>query len=279
MKTHLDYLMENDEEIRRLEIKTDVSAVHRQAEWAGIQKGMRVADIGCGPGKTTKAIVDLVGPNGEAVGIEISPERVAYARQKYTDPNLRFEHRNAIEPLDDLGLFDFIWVRFLLEYHRDKAFEIVKNLTRILRPGGIMCLIDLDYNCLSHFGIPEKLATALREIMGLLDTRAKFDPFVGIKLYSFLYDLGYDAIDATMTPHHLIFGSLNAVDDFNWTKKVEVAAKNSGFRFDAYPGGYDAFFSDFRTCFADPRRFTYTPLIACRGLKPVDYEENRLNPN
>jgi hypothetical protein len=47
--------------------------------------------------------------------------------------------------------------------------------------------------------------------------------------------LGYDAIDATITPHHLIYGSLNAVDDFNWTKKVEVAAKKSGFVFDAYP--------------------------------------------
>jgi SAM-dependent methyltransferase len=268
MDSHLDYLMENDDEIRRLEIKTDISAVHRQARWAGLKKGMRVADIGCGPGKTSRAIADLLGPTGEVVGVEISPHRVAYAREKYADGRVRFVHRNAIEPLDDLGLFDFIWVRFLLEYHRDKAFQIVKNLSQILRPGGVLCLIDLDYNCLNHFGIPERLSKALHQIMGLLEERANFDPFVGIKLYSFLYDLGYDAIDATITPHHLIYGSLNAVDDFNWTKKVEVAAKKSGFVFDAYPGGYDAFYDDFRTCFADPRRFTYTPMIACRGQKP-----------
>ena len=269
MESHLDYLMENDEEIRRLEIKTDIAAVHRQARWAGIKKGMRVADIGCGPGKTSQAIVDLVAPGGAVVGIDISPHRIAYAREKYPAENLRFEHRNALHPLDDLGLFDFVWVRFLLEYHRDKAFEIVQNVSEIIRPGGILCLIDLDYNCLNHFGIPDRLVSAIRQIMGLLEQQANFDPFVGIKLYSFLYDLGYDAIDATMTPHHLIYGELNAVDDFNWTKKVEVAAKNSGFEFEGYPGGFNAFYDDFKTYFADPRRFTYTPLIACRGCKPL----------
>ncbi len=105
--------------------------------------------------------------------------------------------------------------------------------------------------------------------MKLLEERANFDPYVGKKLYSFLYDLGYDAIDASMTPHHLIFGPLNEVDDFNWTKKVEVAARKSGYDFEAYPGGYDAFYNDFRIHFADPRRFTYTALIACRGQKPL----------
>jgi SAM-dependent methyltransferase len=268
MKSHLDYLMENDEEIRRLEIKTDVAVVHRQARWAGIEQGMRVADVGCGPGKTSMALAEMVGPKGAVVGIEISPHRVAYAREKYAGDNLQFEHRNAILPLDDLAPFDFVWVRFLLEYHRDKAFEIVKNLSTILRPGGILCLIDLDHNCLNHYGIPDRLASTIRRILRLAEERANFDPYIGIKLYSFLYDLGYDAIEATMGPHHLIYGELNAVDGFNWTKKVEVAAKNFGFAFDDYPGGYDAFFDDFKTCFADPRRFTYTPLIACRGQKP-----------
>jgi SAM-dependent methyltransferase len=185
MDSHLDYLMENDDEIRRLEIKTDISAVHRQARWAGLKKGMRVADIGCGPGKTSRAIADLLGPTGEVVGVEISPHRVAYAREKYADGRVRFVHRNAIEPLDDLGLFDFIWVRFLLEYHRDKAFQIRKEF--IPNPSSGRCSLPHrpGHNCLNHFGIPERLSKALHQIMGLLEERANFDPFVGIKLYSF----------------------------------------------------------------------------------------------
>ncbi|MBW7943292.1 MAG: methyltransferase type 11, partial [Candidatus Kuenenia stuttgartiensis] len=41
-----EYLMENDEEALRLDIKTDTSVVEKQALWAGIETGMRVADIG-----------------------------------------------------------------------------------------------------------------------------------------------------------------------------------------------------------------------------------------
>ena len=27
----------------------------------------------------------------------------------------------------------------------------------VLKPGAILCLIDLDYNCLTHFEMPERL--------------------------------------------------------------------------------------------------------------------------
>ena len=269
MESHLDYLMESDEEIMRLEIKTDIKVVYKQAQWAGIRPGMRVADIGCGPGKTSRALLDLVQPGGEVVGIDIAPQRVEFAREKYRTPGLRFEHRNAIKPLDDLGGFDFVWVRFLLEYHRNRSFQIVENLTRITKPGGIMCLIDLDHNCLNHFGLKERLFKAMREVTALVEHTANFDPYVGIKLYSFLYDLKYEAIDVTMAPHHLIFGELNEVDAFNWIQKIEVAGKNAGYAFADYPGGYDEFLEEFKQCFADPRRFSYTPLIACRGIKPM----------
>ncbi len=269
MESHLDYLMENDEEIVRLEIKTDIQAVHRQALWAGIKPGMRVADVGCGPGKTSRALFDLVQPGGgEVVGIDIAPQRIEYAREKYGTAGLTFLQRNAIKPLDDLGHFDFVWARFLLEYHRDFSFQIVQNLSCIAKPGGIICLIDLDHNCLNHFGCSERLSKAIRGVMRRVEETADFDPHVGIKLYSFLYDLAYEKLDVSMAPHHLIFGELNEVDAFNWTKKVEVAAKNSGYSFEDYPGGYDEFVEEFKIFFADPRRFTYTPLIACRGIKP-----------
>ena len=268
MESHLDYFMESDEEIVRLEIKTKIEDVHRQALWAGITPEMRVADIGCGPGKTSDALFELVQPGGEVVGIDIAPHRVNYAKEKYGKPGLFFEHRNAIKPLADLGEFDLVWVRFLLEYHRDKAFDIVQNLTSIVKSGGILCLIDLDYNCLSHYGYPDRLNKAISEISCLVEESANFDPRVGIKLYSFLYDLGWNGIDVMMTPHHLIFGELNEADAFNWTKKLEVVGKNSGYKFEDYPGGIEEFSEEFKKFFYDPRRFTYTPLIACRAQKP-----------
>ena len=70
-----------------------------------------------------------------------------------------------------------------------------------------------------------------------------------------------------MTPHHLIYGDLSAADEFNWTQKVEIAARHSGYPFKEYENGFDGFAEEFKQTFTDPRRFTYTPVISCRGRK------------
>ena len=261
------YLMESDEEVLRLELKTDSIKVERQAQWAGIKPGMRVADAGCGSGKTTSCLHRLVQPGGEAVGIDLSAERIAYARKQYGSETLTFSCADIRNRLDDLGAFDFIMVRFLLEYHRHQSFDIVRNVAGMLRPGGILCLVDMDYNCLSHFELSPRLERAIASVMAALEENNDFDPYAGRKLYAYLYDLGFRDIDAKIAHDQVIFGELQKKDAFNWLKKVE-AARRSGCSFDEYPGGYEEFAAEFMTFFADPRRFTYTPVITCRGLKP-----------
>lgn len=263
------YFMENEDEILRLEMKTDLDKVKRQALWAGMRPGMRVADLACGPGKTTRLFHEIVQPEGFAVGIDGSDRRIAHAKEKHSLGGPAFFCRNLLDPLDDLGSFDFVWVRFFLEYHKSDAFQIVDNLSHLLKPGGILCLVDLDYNCLSHYGIPERLQRTICRVIDVLEKKENFDPRVGIKLYSFLYDLGFDKIDIKMEPHHLIYGNLGAVDEFNWTKKVEVAVKKFQELLDDYENGYDEFYEEFERAFSDPRRFTYTPLICCRGRRPM----------
>jgi hypothetical protein len=100
-----------------------------------------------------------------------------------------------------------------------------------------------------------------------MESDYNFDPYVGRKLYTYLYDLKFKDINVSLAPHHLIYGSLNPTDAYNWTKKVVVAVKQSGFHFEDYPGGYDEFFKEFKNAFSDLRRFTYTPVISCRGVK------------
>lgn len=264
-----NYLMESDEEALRLDLKTDVKAVERQAIWAGIRPGMRVADAGCGPGKTTYILHKLTQPGGMTVGLDISEERISYAHEHYKTEGIEFRCHDIRDPLDDLGMFDFIWIRFVLEYYRSDSFDIIKNISKILKPGGILCLIDLDYNCLNHFGLSLRLERTVSGIMKQLEEKANFDPYVGRKLYSYLYDLGFQDIGVDVTAHHIIFGELKDSDAFNWLKKVEVAPKKIGFQFEEYEGGYEEFQKEFEESFRNPRRFTYTPLILCRGRKPL----------
>jgi len=263
------YMMESDEEARRLDMKTVPKTVQEHALWAGLKPGMRVADLGCGSGKTSYYLNKLAQPGGETVGADIAQQRIDFATSTYQADGLSFTQKDVREDLSDLGQFDFIWIRFVLEYYLSESFDIVKNLTKILKPGGILCLADLDYNCLTHFGLPERLDSAVRGMMTMVEEKANFDPYVGRKLYSYLYDLGFQDIDMHLAPHHLIFGELNEVDAFNWTLKVQSRGVKAAYKFDQYEGGYDEFFDEFKRAFGDPRRFTYTPIILCRGRKPA----------
>jgi hypothetical protein len=69
--------------------------------------------------------------------------------------------------------------------------------------------------------------------------------------------------------HHFFYGEVSKEDVFNWRKKVEVISIKARELFNNYPGGRDGFIADFIRFFDDPRRFTYTPLILCKGMKPL----------
>lgn len=263
-----NYLMESEEEAFRLDSKTDAEIIAKHAKWAGLKPGMRVVDIGCGPGTTTYILHSLTQPDGETIGVDISEQRINYAKKKYSNNGVKFLQKNIYEPLDSLGEFDFIWMRFVLEYHREKSFDIVKNLSSILSPGGILCLIDLDNNCLNHFGLPNRLEKTIIALMKQLEEHKDFDPYIGRKLYSFFYKLKFKNINVMMEPHHVIYGNMNEVEAYDWTKKIEVAAKNSGFNFrEYYKNGFEEFYQECKTAFESPERFSYTPVIVCRGVK------------
>ena len=154
--------MENAEEAIRLEVKTDPDAVRKQALWCGIKPGQRVLDLGCGSGKTTAILYEMVQPGGSVVGVDYSSERIAYAGKHYGGKEgIAFLSRDLTEPLHGIGQFDLIWVRFVLEYYRKESPSIVRNLKNLLKPGACLCLIDLDYNCLSHYELPAGIGDIL----------------------------------------------------------------------------------------------------------------------
>jgi len=267
-RTH-KYLMESEDEIIRLEIKTDPEALRKQALWCGVKPGMRILDVACGPGKTTALLNEMIQPGGSIVGVDFSEKRISHAKENYgKKKGIEFHLGDFRESMKDLGKFDLIWVRFLLEYYRKEALDIVKNLKNNVTPGGLLCLLDLDYNCLNHYELPPQIAKILPKIMNLVDERYNFDTFVGRKLYSFLYDSGFEKIDIELMAHNLIFGEIKDKDKFNLSKKIEIAAKKAEKLINSYPGGYQQFSNDLNKYLVDPRRFTYTPLILCKGVKP-----------
>ncbi|HVE95012.1 MAG TPA: methyltransferase domain-containing protein [Acidimicrobiales bacterium] len=102
-----------------------------------LQPGERVIDIGCGPGAATITIAGLVGPKGEAVGIDISTEMIkaAEARAKLAGvDNTKFVVADA--QTDPLGTgFDAVFSRFGVMFFPDPAAAFT-NIVAALHPGG-----------------------------------------------------------------------------------------------------------------------------------------------
>jgi SAM-dependent methyltransferase len=262
--------MESEEETIRLEIKTDPEALRKQALWCGVKPGMRILDVGCGPGKTTALLYEMIQPGGSIIGVDFSEIRISHARKHYGGKKgIEFHLHDLREPMESLGQFDLIWVRFVLEYYRKEALDIVKNLKKNIAPGGLLCLLDLDYNCLSHYELPPPMALILPEIMRHVDEKYNFDTFIGRKLYSFLYDAGFEKIEVELMANNLLYGEKNIHLQFDWINKLEIAARKAEKLINSYPGGYQKFAGDLKKYLVDPRNFSYAPLLICKGFKPV----------
>ena len=152
-----EYLMENDEETFRLERKNGpLGSPGTSPLGAG-----KTGDARCRPGVRLRQ--DNVHPS-RACPTRRSRNRCGhlgreneFARSHYAADGIDFIRKDIRFPLDGLGSFDLVWIRFVLEYYRSNAFDIVRNVSQILKPGGILCLIDLDLNCMNHFGLSERL--------------------------------------------------------------------------------------------------------------------------
>ena len=67
-----------------------LSVLHRRIiELAGIAPGERVLDVGCGPGRLAIRAARVVGPSGEACGVDPAPEMIHLARRNAAQARVR----------------------------------------------------------------------------------------------------------------------------------------------------------------------------------------------
>ncbi len=107
----------------------------RAVELLHLKKGDRVLDVGCGPGGGFPYLVRAVGPSGEVVGVEISPEISVNARrriQKNGWQNVRVIEA-AAEDVDLTGQFDGLLMFAAADIYASE--EALANILPHLRAG------------------------------------------------------------------------------------------------------------------------------------------------
>jgi len=185
-------------EIKRLEIQAGLFApLSREALLkAGIKKGMRCIDIGCGSGSMTRMMADIVGRSGKVVGVDIDEKYLEYCRSVSRKPNVEFVRDNiSNSSLDSIENFDIVFSRFLFVHLQDKS-SAVRSMKRLLNKGGAMVIQELDHSEGSWLCYPEdRNVEALRKVYVALLKKSGGDPLAGRKLYKLLVD---ESLDASM---------------------------------------------------------------------------------
>jgi SAM-dependent methyltransferase len=104
---------------------------------ADVQPGERVLDLGTGTGAVAERAAVAVGPDGEVVGVDISPEMLALAEQRARElglANVRYVPGRAEALPSPDAEFDAVLASLSLMYAIDRA-SAAREIARVLRPG------------------------------------------------------------------------------------------------------------------------------------------------
>jgi ubiquinone/menaquinone biosynthesis C-methylase UbiE len=136
----------------------------RATAWDALRPGSghRLLDAGAGAGEVARDLAAAVGPTGHVVAMD-SSARTLRAARALTPPDLpvRFVRGDIRDLQFASAAFDGVRAERVLQHVADPD-RAVRELARVTRPGGRVCLIDTDWESAAVDGVPADLAAALR---------------------------------------------------------------------------------------------------------------------
>lgn len=119
----------------------------RTIDLGRLRRGEHALDAGCGTGALTRLAADAVGPSGLAVGIDAAPDMIRVAHEKAA--SARSHARFKLAAVEHLPFgderFDVAFVSLVLHHlPADLARSALREIHRVLKPGGRIVVVDLD---------------------------------------------------------------------------------------------------------------------------------------
>jgi SAM-dependent methyltransferase len=157
---------------------------------AGIKRGMRVTDLGCGVGMVTQLLAELVGPTGEVVGVDFSAAQIEQARALLPShlTNVKFVEASATDTGLARGSFDLVYSRFLL-IHLPQPDLALREMYELLKPNGIFVCEDGDLT--SAGSEPLSKLQAFSKLFGGLGPKWGVDYTLGRRLFRMVLDANF----------------------------------------------------------------------------------------
>lgn len=212
--------------------------------------GERVLDIGTGPGLLAEDAAKLVGAEGHVRGIDISDAMIMMARTRCAAlPQASFAVSTATKLDAESGAYDAAVSTQVYEYVEDIEAAL-KELYRVLRPGGRALILDTDWDSIVWHSsdrarmervltcwddhlvdphLPATLASRLRKV-GMQVTRVEIIPMLSVGFQPHSYAGGMmKAIHGFVRQRGEAHG-LSADDVQQWyDDQLRLAEKNAFF--------------------------------------------------
>ena len=190
---------------------------------AGIGPGMRVIDVGAGPGYASLDLAGIVGPAGSVLALERSPNFAAHLREALAGAGLaNIEVREQDVAAESCGeaIADASWCRWVLSFVADPQAS-VRNIARALKPGGTALFHEYaDYEAWRMMP-PSPEQERFRGLVVQSWRDAGGEPDVALHLPDWLETEGLEIV-ATQ-PQIALIGR----DDFTWQWPAAFMAVNA----------------------------------------------------
>lgn len=138
MPAYLSFLLENP-------VMNAMAGPSLLLDRAGVTPGMRLLDVGCGPGRITLPAAERVGAAGEVVALDIQEamlKRVQKKIEAHNVSNIRLLHAGAGEGKTEPESFDRALLVTVLGEIPDQAAAL-REIHRALKPGGILSITEM----------------------------------------------------------------------------------------------------------------------------------------
>ena len=179
-----------DIERRRLRLQAEIHNPFTEAllRRAGLRRGMRVLDLGCGVGDVSLLAAPLVGHDGSITGIDVDDRALDLARVRSRErgfSQVKFERR-AIEDLALNEPYDAVIGRHIL-IHVPDPIRVLRQAALLLRPGGVAAFHEFDFSLIELAYPP----SPVREELARLYAKLLPHPNMGTRLYHNFLKAGF----------------------------------------------------------------------------------------
>ena len=215
------YIMESPWENERLSNKIDSIPYVNKYLRNYLNGYSWILDIGCGPCDISKAMAEKL-ENYKLFLLDKSLNRVIDIKGKISDlKNKSIIAGDANYLPYKSNSFDLVFSRFMMEYIKNPE-QVVKEMYRVCRPGGRLFLQDLDGQIIWNYPEDKIMQKQMKDFITFIQNMGGFDPYIGRKLYHYLYISGFKNIHVEIEPYHVYAGSISNETLRYWDFKIEV---------------------------------------------------------